>query len=415
MYRYSVNNVITYTSEDLILFKESPFASWMERLTLENPDHGISPDLDRKFVKIGRKSPYDIAYSLNAEGRTAEPVEWEDFILAREPLSVNKTQKRNHMTDLFHAEGGDVALVEWHMDEPQRRAATLEAMQSGADFIVNGQLSVGPLSGSVNLLIRSGGVSELGDYFYIPCDTLQITTLHCAFHLCYAAELLHSMQGTLPPQMLIIRAGAEMVSLQTEDHIHHFRAVKYRFMTAQLSFRKHRMPEPAESSHFGRWSNCAHDVLKRRALSNECQARASVAEASGAREYHRASASSKLRPWVWDSEKAATARERGSIEEHRGGIRTSPDNRWRQQVDQSAPPINHASTVMNRELMIDRDTPDPIVPGESGVIPEPTSPKIFGPGDRATGYSDRDGSCAEGEQRRLRALDSVLITSDRRR
>ena len=43
MYRYSVDNAITYTSEDLVLFKESPFASFMERLTLENPSHGIPP------------------------------------------------------------------------------------------------------------------------------------------------------------------------------------------------------------------------------------------------------------------------------------------------------------------------------------------------------------------------------------
>ena len=44
MYRYSVDSTITYTSEDLVLFKESPFAAWMERLTLENPGHGILPD-----------------------------------------------------------------------------------------------------------------------------------------------------------------------------------------------------------------------------------------------------------------------------------------------------------------------------------------------------------------------------------
>ena len=43
MYRYSVDNAITYSSEDFVLFREAPFACWMERLTLENPDHGIPP------------------------------------------------------------------------------------------------------------------------------------------------------------------------------------------------------------------------------------------------------------------------------------------------------------------------------------------------------------------------------------
>ena len=78
--------------------------------------------------------------------------------------------------------------------------------------------------------------------------------------------MLHSLQGQLPPQMLIIRGGSDVMPLETEDHIYHYRAVKHRFMEAMRSFRKHRMPDPAESSHFGRWSECANEVLKQRLL-----------------------------------------------------------------------------------------------------------------------------------------------------
>ena len=45
MYRYSVDQSIVYTSEDFVLFRESPFACWMERLSLENPEHGIPADV----------------------------------------------------------------------------------------------------------------------------------------------------------------------------------------------------------------------------------------------------------------------------------------------------------------------------------------------------------------------------------
>jgi predicted RecB family nuclease len=152
------------------------------------------------------------------------------------------------------------------MDEPRRRTATLEAMRHGADFVVNGQLALGPLSGSANLLMRTSGYSDLGDYLYVPCDTQGKTNLHSAFRLCFLADLLHSLQGQLPPQMLIIRGGTDVVPLETEEHIYHYRAVKQRFMTAMREFRKHRMPDPAESSHFGRWSDCANEVLKQRAL-----------------------------------------------------------------------------------------------------------------------------------------------------
>ena len=232
MYHYSVDSTITYTSEDLVLFKESPFAAWMERLTLENPGHGILPD-------AGSTPP------------------------------GNSMLRQDDVAAMLRSEGRKVVLVDWEASEPVRRSATLSAMREGADFIVNGQLAVGPLAGSSNLLMKTSGYSELGDYLYVPCDTQGKTNLHSAFRLCFIADLLHSLQGVLPPRMLIIRGGADLLPLQTEDHIYHYRAVKQRFMEAQRSFRKHRMPDPSLSAHFGRWSDCANEVLKQRALQPE--------------------------------------------------------------------------------------------------------------------------------------------------
>lgn len=229
MYHSSVENTITYTSEDLVLFKESPFAAWMERLTLENPGHGILPDAGSLPPGNSMLRQDDVAATLRSEARK-------------------------------------VVLVDWEESEPLRRSSTLFAMREGADFIVNGQLAVGPLAGSSNLLMKTSGYSELGDYLYVPCDTQGKTNLHSAFRLCFIADLLHSLQGVLPPRMLIIRGGADLLPLQTEDHIYHYRAVKQRFMEAQRSFRKHRMPDPSLSAHFGRWSDCANEVLKQRAL-----------------------------------------------------------------------------------------------------------------------------------------------------
>ena len=235
MYRYHVDNAVTYTPDDLALFRESPFALWMERLTLENPDHGILPDLH----------PGDPAHT---------------------------EQQRNNIVETLRAEGRQVALIDSEFDESERRVATLAAMRDGADFIVNGQLAVDALSGSANLLMRTSGYSELGDFLYIPCETQTRNHFHSAFRLSFAANLLHSLQGQLPPQMLVIRDGAELVPLQTEDHIYYYLAVQKRFFHAMKTFRKHRMPDPVESSHFGRWSACASEVLKQRGLREQYQA-----------------------------------------------------------------------------------------------------------------------------------------------
>jgi len=205
---------------------ESPFACWMERLTLENPEHGIPSD-------VGSRPP-------------ADTVERQDDI-----------------AETLRSENKDVCLIDWDADEPFRRSATVQAMRQGVDFIVNGQLALGTLSGPANLLMRTSGYSSLGDYLYIPCDTQGGRARHAPFRLCFLAELLRSLQGQLPPQLLLID-GDDLLPLQTDDYIHHYRAVLQRFRAAMDSFRKHRMPEPAESSHFGRWGDCARELLKQR-------------------------------------------------------------------------------------------------------------------------------------------------------
>ncbi|MCR9104848.1 MAG: hypothetical protein NXI15_06130 [Gammaproteobacteria bacterium] len=234
MYRYKVDQAVTYTPNDFLLFRESPFALWMERLTLENPDHGILPD-------AGTEAPVDDALP------------------------------QDDMVETLREEGRDVVLIPWQQSEARRRADTLDAMRSGADFIVNGMLALGPLSGNVNLLMRTSGYSDFGDFLYIPCDTQAKDTFNAAFRLCFMADLLHSLQGQLPPQMLLVRGDADVIPLQTEDHIHYYRAVKQRFMNAMREFRKHRMPDPSLSAHFGRWADCASEVLRQRAMSSDAQ------------------------------------------------------------------------------------------------------------------------------------------------
>lgn len=241
MYHYNIDNAVIYTPDDLALFRESPFAAWMERLTLENPEHGIPADLDTAAPADLPESQAGIAETLRAEGR-------------------------------------QVAEIDREEDEAERRAATIAAMRDGADFIVDGQLAVDNLSGRVNLLMRTSGYSDLGDFLYVPCETEAGDRARIAFRLAFSADLLHSLQGTLPPQMLIIRQDADVVSLQTEDHIFYYRAVLQRFMHAMETFRKHRMPDPAESCHFGRWSECASEVLKQRARREQLEPETPVEE-----------------------------------------------------------------------------------------------------------------------------------------
>lgn len=260
MYRYSGNREITYTPEDFILFRESPFASWMERLSLENPHHGIAPD----------SQSADLSGVAAAAGQA---LAWEEFVSGIAVKPEPAAQTHSNFESQLLARGKSVVSVATYAREEECRSVTLEAMRAGAEYIVDAQLALGPLALSIDLLIRFQGASELGGHFYLPGA---VDGSHAIHHLCFAADLLQGLQGVLPSHLLLMRREADMVNLPTLDHIERFRDLKYEFMTAQLAFRKHRMPDPAQSSHFGRWSNFAHSVIARRAapgvLDNEAQA-----------------------------------------------------------------------------------------------------------------------------------------------
>jgi len=235
MHRHPIEQTLLFAPEDMLLFKGSPFAAWMERLTFENPGHGIAPD---------ETSPLP-------------------------PRAVRAVSAAASLADGLIAQGRHVAVVDTALDEPARWRATAEAMRAGRDYIVDGELQAGELAAPVHLLLRSSGRSDLGDYLYLPCEMAEQPDFDTGLRLAFLADLLQDIQGQMPPQLLAIRQGVDLVSLPAEDYIHYFRALRQRFLDFQRDFRKHRMPDPVESSHLGRWSGCAARVLRERAARRE--------------------------------------------------------------------------------------------------------------------------------------------------
>jgi hypothetical protein len=264
MYRDSVDNDINFTLEDVILFEGSPFASWMERLTLEDPQHQYIADT---------KNPAPLHRD---DCEPIVPVQWGSLGLlgkqAPPQHSGNSTPGHKQHGTASHGgiakalgKGGkNVKIIGADIDSPLRYKLTLDAMVDGADFIVDGHLATGRFSGQANLLMRTSGDSTFGDYLYTACVTRSESLSHSTFLLCFLSDLLREIQGQLPPKMLHIRNGAHLTSLQTAEQIGHYLSVKQRFMTAHKEFCSTDTPDPAHSSHFGRWSSCAKKILMQR-------------------------------------------------------------------------------------------------------------------------------------------------------
>ncbi len=132
------DDTLVFSPSDLILFMASPFASWMERLTLEQPGHGIESD------------PRDaLLHTLANRGLQHE----QDYL------------------EQLDSQGLHIAVID--DPEPQgAEAATWTAMQTGADVIYQARLGRSAadhrLMGLADFLHKRPGPSTLGDYHYEP-------------------------------------------------------------------------------------------------------------------------------------------------------------------------------------------------------------------------------------------------------
>jgi hypothetical protein len=272
MYRCSASKALSFTPEDLLVFKESPFASWMERLTVDNPDHGIKPDWSPMSVVAYKGS----LSSFDNKIVNVESISWRDFTGHQPPPQLLERTRRYDSATAQQSDTGDVVIFGPCSEESLDGSGTLAAMHAGALFVVNARLVQAPLSCHVDILMRSSGVSSLGDYLYLPCTTTKDASEESALRLSFAADLLEGIQGKLPPQMLVIQPGRQMDVLNTPNHILHFRVMKKRFLEAQSTFKKHLIPDPGDSSSLGRWSQFADVILKRRALAKYAPAASSA-------------------------------------------------------------------------------------------------------------------------------------------
>jgi predicted RecB family nuclease len=167
---YLDNDDIIYSPSDLTQFLSSPFCSWMNHLSLIEPE-----------IKL-HKNTKDLMTEL----------------LARKGI-----QHEKKLLQTFKSKGlviVDVSLSEYPED------VTLSAMRSGADVIFQAHLSLVPFKGKADFLIKVPGESNLGDYHYEIWDTKLSKTMkpHFVIQVCAYSEMLSKWQGILPIQFSIV-------------------------------------------------------------------------------------------------------------------------------------------------------------------------------------------------------------------
>lgn len=162
---------------------------------------------------------------------------------------------------------GSIANIDPDGFDAERQLSTQNAMGSGVALLFNAFLLELPLHGRVDFLARVPDSSRLGNFHYVPAmlaDTV-FDEGQLPLELCCFADMLESIQGRRPGHFLWVCNGASdtpaVRRLPVSQWMFEYRAVKIRYRRMLEEFDPRRMPDPAESSSWGRWSGYARQLL----------------------------------------------------------------------------------------------------------------------------------------------------------
>ena len=221
-----VNGSVVYSPSDLIRFIESEYASWMDRLYLEQAGVAVPDEADdqgRMIMAAGLAHEKQVLETLAAENR-----------------------------------------ITYIPSGPERGAATLRAMKDGAPVIYQAYLERDQFMGLADFLIRTEGASSFGVYHYEVWDAKlgQSMKPHYAVQLCCYAEMLAGLQGRLSTHVGIFLANGERRRLRLQDFYYYYRVLKNGFCEFQDAITSSGLPDPADYREYGRWTQHAERLLK---------------------------------------------------------------------------------------------------------------------------------------------------------
>jgi predicted RecB family nuclease len=226
---------LVFSPTDLVSYMQSPFASWMARLCLEQPE-----------TKLLKDKPDALLNYLAGKGLAHE----SDYLASLEQSTSN------------------LVTIPDCLNNTDKMKATLDAMQSGADVIFQACLTSNEDSeyqfqGHADFLFKVSKPSSLGDYSYEPWDTKLSKQPKAYFiiQLCCYADLLNQVQGTLPDNIAIVLGTKEEVSYRTLDFWQYYLSQKQSFLTQQATFNCDKQPNPFECKEVGDWT-CYVDVKR---------------------------------------------------------------------------------------------------------------------------------------------------------
>ena len=218
---------LVVSPSDLTQYMDSPFASWMDHLTLTHPE--LSPQADEKDAMM---------MLLQSKGHVHELATLASF------------QEKGLVVVDLHKVSAAVG-------------ATIAAMRKGADVIYQAALSFPPFQGIADFLVKVDGDSLLGDFHYEVWDSKLASTVKPNFviQLCCYVEMLATIQGRKAEHIVLVLGNGEHKRLKTNDYYYYYQNLKQAFIQTHQQFNPENRPDPLASNSWGRWSHYAEELF----------------------------------------------------------------------------------------------------------------------------------------------------------
>jgi len=217
---------LVYSPTDLVRYLASPFASWMDRYHLENPEL-VSPDEESEDQRL-----------------------------------IAETGDQHERTVLEELKASVPDLIEIQKDDPTgARVATCSAISSKAAIIYQAALESGRFAGFADFLLLDGS----GGYEVWDTKLARSPKPYYAVQLCCYSEMLAAVTGgRMPEKFGIILGSKDKVEFRVEDFVHYYHRIKASFLALQDAFtgQMRDRPEPLPRADHGRWSSHAEKFFK---------------------------------------------------------------------------------------------------------------------------------------------------------
>ena len=234
---HTADGSLRYSPRDLVAYLEGDFAAWCERMLAERGRAGGAGSAELEWVTPDEG---DAEVALAARKGDEHELRYLRMLREREP-----------------------GIVELAWKDPDGPELTLGAMQSGAKVIYQAHLVADGWHGYPDFLLRCPDGCACGRWHYTPWDTKLARSAkpHFIIQLCGYADLLESISGFRPEEIVFVLGQGEIRPYQTRQFFYYYRQLKRSFTAFQAAWQASQVPDPGLDRTWGRWEHAAERRL----------------------------------------------------------------------------------------------------------------------------------------------------------